>query len=224
MIYKKGFVYHIKEDYFTKVNDDKLMKNKENGNFRPTYYCIKDDKTGLLWVVPMSSQYDKFKKIVERKIKKYKKCNTIILGNFDGKKSVFLLQNMFPITEKYLDHIHTRNNNPVPVNYKTAKLIEKYVRDLLSLTCKGYKIVFPDIIRLKNIMLKELQNDKSEYKYIDLNKEDFDKIKEKFNFDFSVVTNPKGNGYIIKVQVSDYEKVNTALQNIRNEQNKNLKL
>lgn len=222
MIYKKGFVYHIKEDYFSKVNDDKLMKNKENGNFRPTYYCTKDDKTGLLWVVPMSSQYDKFKKIVERKIKKYKKCNTIILGNFDGRKSVFLLQNMFPITEKYLDHIHTRNNNPVPVNYKTAKLVEKSLKDLLSLTRKGSKIVFTDILRLERIMLQEIQNDKSEYKYIELNKEDLNKIDEKFNF--SVAANPKGNSYIIKVQGSDYEQVNTALQKIRNKQNKNLKL
>lgn len=42
MEYKEGFVYHIKDDFFDKVNDDKLMKNKENGNYRPTYYCFKD--------------------------------------------------------------------------------------------------------------------------------------------------------------------------------------
>ena len=38
MIYSEGYVYHIKDSYFNKVNDNKLMANKENGNFRPTYY------------------------------------------------------------------------------------------------------------------------------------------------------------------------------------------
>lgn len=48
MEYKEGYVYHIKDSYFEKVKDDKLMKNKENGNFRPTFFCLKDEKTSLL--------------------------------------------------------------------------------------------------------------------------------------------------------------------------------
>lgn len=186
------------------------MKNKEDGNYRPTYYCIRDNKTDLLWVIPMSSQYNKYKNIVEKKIEKYKKCNTIVLGEFDGKKSVFLLQNMFPITEKYLDHIHTRNNNPVPVKYKTKKIIENYTKDLLNLTRKGYKIVFPDILRLEKIMLQEI---KSEYKYTRISKKEFDKINHKFNFDYNVVQEPSTNECIIRVKLSDYEKLQLTLQN-----------
>ena len=56
MIYQEGYVYHIKDEYFEKVKDDKLMQNKENGAYRPTFYCLRDEKTGLFWMVPLSSR------------------------------------------------------------------------------------------------------------------------------------------------------------------------
>lgn len=42
MILETGYVYHIKNEYFEFIKDDKLMKNHENGNSRPTYFCIKN--------------------------------------------------------------------------------------------------------------------------------------------------------------------------------------
>ena len=42
---KQGYAYHIKDEYFTMVKDKYLMKNKEDGNYRPTMYCIKDNMT-----------------------------------------------------------------------------------------------------------------------------------------------------------------------------------
>ncbi|MCM1283773.1 MAG: hypothetical protein NC180_08525 [Muribaculaceae bacterium] len=44
MDYREGYVYHIKDEYFMKVNDPNLMQNKENGNYRPTFYCMRDKK------------------------------------------------------------------------------------------------------------------------------------------------------------------------------------
>ena len=37
-----GCLYHIKDSYFDKVNDNGLMINHENGKTRPTYFTIKD--------------------------------------------------------------------------------------------------------------------------------------------------------------------------------------
>ena len=51
---QEGYVYHINDGYFEKVQDDKLMQNKENGTYRPTFFCMRDEKTSLLWMVPMS--------------------------------------------------------------------------------------------------------------------------------------------------------------------------
>ena len=93
------------------------MQNKEGGTYRPTFYCLRDNKTSLLWMVPLSSRVEKFKAIHDKLVAKYGKCLTIVLGEFDGKEAAFLLQNMFPIRDYYLDHIHTRNNNPVPVKH-----------------------------------------------------------------------------------------------------------
>ena len=63
---KPGYVYHIKDYYFETVKDDKLMRNHESGAYRPTYFCLKDVKTGLLWVIPMSSRIDKYQVIIDR--------------------------------------------------------------------------------------------------------------------------------------------------------------
>lgn len=164
MIYQKGYVYHIKDEYFKKANDKNLMINKEKGQYRPTYYCEKDNNTGLIWVVPMSTKYNKFENEVQKKINKYGKCNTIVLGSFDKKKAAFLIQNMFPITEKYLDHIHTRNNRPVPVSHKIQNNIKTFVKEVRALTKRGHKIVFPDIERLEKMMLSELEVEKAKNK------------------------------------------------------------
>ena len=35
-----GYLYHIKDDFFDKINDNGLMINHENGRARPTYFTI----------------------------------------------------------------------------------------------------------------------------------------------------------------------------------------
>ena len=142
MIYQEGYVYHIKDEYFEKVQDGHLMQNKENGTYRPTFYCLRDEKTSLLWMVPLSSRVQKYK---------------TVLGEFDGKEAAFLLQNMFPVRDYYLDHIHTRNNNPVPVKHILHKEISTNMKRLRQLHARGKKVVFPDIDRLEQLMLTEIQ-------------------------------------------------------------------
>ena len=65
---KPGYVYHIKDSYFEVAQDDKLMRNHESGSYRPTYLCLKDEKTGLLWVIPMSNRVEKYQSVI---IKRY---------------------------------------------------------------------------------------------------------------------------------------------------------
>ena len=74
MIYQEGYVYHIKDEYFEKVQDDNLMQNKEGSTYRPTFYCLRDNKTSLLWMVPLSSRVEKFKAIHDKQVHKYGKC------------------------------------------------------------------------------------------------------------------------------------------------------
>ena len=48
MILETGYVYHIKNEYFEFVKDERLMKNHENGNTRPTYLCIRNKNSQIL--------------------------------------------------------------------------------------------------------------------------------------------------------------------------------
>ena len=105
----------------------------------------------------MSTRVEKYQIIYEKQKKKYGKCLTVVMGKFDGKQAAFLLQNMFPITEKYINHIHTKNGNPVPVSRSISKEIRSNLQQIRILVDKGKNIVFPDIKRLERIMINELE-------------------------------------------------------------------
>ena len=64
---QQGYSYHIKDEFFDLVQDKYLMSNKEQGNYRPHYYAIQDRKNPkLYWMIPISSQAEKYKGIVEK--------------------------------------------------------------------------------------------------------------------------------------------------------------
>lgn len=155
----RGHVYHIKEEYFEKVNDTTLMRNHENGKARPTYFCIKNENTNILWFIPMSSKVEKYKQIRNLKISKYGNCDTILIKKFMGKESVFLLQNMFPTIEKYVDHNHIVNGEETKVINQVANEIESVFNKVMKLVEKGKKIIFTDVEKDMKIMLDELKED-----------------------------------------------------------------
>ena len=64
---KTEYIYHIKDEFFDKINDKGLTINHENGRTRPTYFTIKDKD--VLWFIPLSSKVDKYSKIINQKIK-----------------------------------------------------------------------------------------------------------------------------------------------------------
>ncbi len=130
---KEGYVYHIKNSYFELVNDNKLMKNHEGNATRPNYFCVKMKDSNFLWFIPMSSKVEKYKTIIDNKIKKYKKCDTIVIGNYRGKNHVFLIQNMFPITSVYIDHIDTVQGRALQVPTETRNIILEKVNKIFKL-------------------------------------------------------------------------------------------
>ena len=143
---KPGYVYHIKDTYFDAAKDDMLMRNYEGGAYRPTYYCIKDEKTGLLWVIPMSGRIDKYRAIIEKDTARYGSCIKILVARYGDGQSAFLLQNMFPIIPKYIDHVHTVAGMPMAVNIVVQEEITKRFKEIRRLYARGIKMVFTDII------------------------------------------------------------------------------
>ena len=154
-----GYLYHIKDEFFDIVNDENLMTNHERGKKRPTYFTIKDKD--ILWFIPLSSKVDKYKKVVSKKIKKYGVCNSILIRDILGNESAILIQNAFPTLEKYIDHVHTVSNMPLFVGSDLKKEITNNFKQLLGYKKRGINLFFPDIDKLKQMMLDELKEDLS---------------------------------------------------------------
>lgn len=134
------------------------MSNKEYGKYRPHYYAIKDAKNnGLYWMIPISSQTEKFERVIQKKIEKYGKCNTIIIGKFAGKQNAFLIQNAFPIISKYFAHVHVIENKPVQIHKELAKKLQTNLKDVLALRKRGINLFFADIDRIMELMIKEME-------------------------------------------------------------------
>lgn len=92
-----GF-YIIDDLFFKKFNDPFLKGNKSEN--RPHYYCFKDTNEGLYWIIPLSSRINKYQKIINQRLKNHKPCDILHICTLsNGKQSVFLIQDMFPITQ-----------------------------------------------------------------------------------------------------------------------------
>jgi len=163
MIISEGYFYHISDTYFSEVNKPTLMSNKENGGYRPHYLAVKDvTNPDIFWMIPVSSRYAKFSAIYEKQVQKYKRCTKIVLGKCGGWDAAYLIQNAFPITADYFDHIHTSQGQPLTLHSTTAKLIVKNLNDNLRLHKRGVNLFFADIDRLYAIMNTHLTTIKAQ--------------------------------------------------------------
>lgn len=125
---------------------------------RPCFYSFVDKDTGLFWLVPISSKVDKYKNTYQDKVSKYGKCDTICFGYVMGKERAFLIQNMCPVSEKYIvdEYINPYDNLPVIIDERKEREIKERVKSVLSFVRRGHKfLVFPDILRIEAELLKE---------------------------------------------------------------------
>ena len=82
---------------------DPYLKGNKVGN-RPHYYCLEDKSIGIYWMIPLSSRIDKYRRIMKIKEKAGKPCDILhIVKLDDSRESAFLIQDMFPITEEYIE-------------------------------------------------------------------------------------------------------------------------
>ena len=148
---ERGF-YIIKDQFFKDMNDMYLKGNKEAN--RPHYYCFKEEKVGLYWMIPLSSKVEKYKRIMNQKIERKKPCDIIHIIKLDnGKESAFLIQDMFHITEKYIERKYTIANNHLTVTSEHSAIeIEKKAKKVMNMLKKGIKFTptQPDILKIMN--------------------------------------------------------------------------
>ena len=78
-----------------------------------------------------------------------------MFGEFLEKDCVFLIQNMFPITKKYIANKYIKDKTPVKIDKKLEEEITRKFNEVLKLVRKGRKgIVFPDVLKIEKLLLK----------------------------------------------------------------------
>ena len=135
---KTGF-YVIKENFFEEMSDPYLKGNK-SGN-RPHYYCFEDKSTEMYWMIPLSSRVEKYKRIMEDREQEGKPCDIIHIAKLDnGRESVFLIQDMFPIIDSYIERQYTiAGNHLMLTSEHNAKEIERKAKKVMGMLKKGVK-------------------------------------------------------------------------------------
>ncbi len=147
---KKNGFYIIKDTFFEDMADPYLKGNKA-GN-RPHFYCFEDAKTGIYWMIPLSSQIDKYKQIMKKKEKAGKPCDIIhIVRLDDSRESAFLIQDMFPISERYIDREYTiAGNHLMLTSEHVVKEVEQKARKVMGMLKHGVKFTptQPDVMSI----------------------------------------------------------------------------
>lgn len=146
---KTGF-YIIKDKFFEDMKDPYLKGNKA-GN-RPHYYCFEDASNGIYWMIPLSSHIDKYRLIMGKKEKAGKPCDILhIVKLDDSRESVFLIQDMFPITEEYIEREYTiAGNHLMLTSEHTAREIEQKAKKIMGMLKRGIKLTptQPDVMAI----------------------------------------------------------------------------
>ena len=146
---RTGF-YIIKDKFFEDMSDPYLKGNKAES--RPHYYCFEDTATGIYWMIPLSSRIDKYRRIMDRKEKSGKSCDIlhiVKLGN--SRESAFLIQDMFPITEDYIEREYTiAGNHLMLTSEHTVREIEQKARKVVGMLKRGIKFTptQPDVMAI----------------------------------------------------------------------------
>lgn len=161
LIMNSGYFYYITDQYFIDFPDEKLMKNKETilgqAHDRPCFFAFQDSSTTLYWMIPFSSQIAKYRSYYTQKLQLYHRCDTIVFGNVLGHEKAFLIQNMCPVTPKYIknQYMDRLSNLPVKIDGKLEKTLITKAKKVLALYRKGFPLIFPDILKIEAALLAQ---------------------------------------------------------------------
>lgn len=155
-----GYFYFIAPQFFKDFPIATLMHNHETkfsqNHNRPCYYAIKGEGN-IKWLIPISSKVNKFKRIYNDKVKKYGKCDTIVFADVLGQERAFLIQNIFPVTDKYiLNQYIDGMNKPVMIDGVSERKITQKAKKVLTLQRNGKNLIFGDVLQIEKELLDSI--------------------------------------------------------------------
>ena len=148
----KGKFYFLSDEYCNKFSKHGVMVNKETTSDglhrRPCFYAIQDIKNeSIYWMIPISSQIEKYRSLLEEKLKRYRVYDGLEFGYVQGREAAFLLQNICPVTEKYIveKYIDERTGKDVSIPNDLMRKIDAKAKKIMNKYYQGTKIVITDL-------------------------------------------------------------------------------
>ena len=93
-------LYKINDKYYQDFPHEKHIEIK---NGRPFYYVI-EDRSGIYWFIPLSTQVDEFKEKINKEEEKrgIGNCLMFHIGIVANREMVFRICDMIPVTDEYI--------------------------------------------------------------------------------------------------------------------------
>ena len=145
---KKFLADNSDSDYMQSIEWN-IIRNEKTKYF--IYYVENEE---IIWFVPISSKVDKYKTIYENKKKTRKKVYNFVFGKVLGKEKAFLIQNIFPTTEEFIESKYQNKMQDVEITETLKQKIIVTSMNVIKLAKKGINIPFYDITEMKNILLE----------------------------------------------------------------------
>ena len=83
-----------------------------------------------------------------------KKVYNFVFGKVLGKEKAFLIQNIFPTTEIYIESKYQAKQQDVEITETLKKEVIETSMNVIKLAKKGINIPFYNILEMKDILLK----------------------------------------------------------------------
>lgn len=140
-------LYTVCDKYFEDFKSEWFCSNKSEN--RP-YFVSFVDKNNIIWLIPLSSQIANYKKKIEEDERKHKICLFYHIGKIMGEERVFLIGNMFPVTDEYIKKPYTFSGiHYVIKNGYLVKELKKRARKYLVLAEQGKLNPNVDILSIR---------------------------------------------------------------------------
>ena len=158
-----GKLYFIKDEFYERFRDCGLLENKEtidgHEHYRRCCYLFKfvHEDSDIYWMIPISSKVSKYNAEYEKSMTKYGMCDNISFGYILGEECAFLPQNLFPITEQYINNVYIDKNTSLPITIPADLMSElnRKARKKIRYNQQGKTFGMTNITRIYD----ELQRD-----------------------------------------------------------------
>lgn len=150
----------LSDAYFERFPSPVMMQNKYES--RPYYLAVREEN-GIVWLIPLSSQVDKYRRaILASEAKRGKNtCIYQYICRVKGKDSVFLIGDAIPVTDSYIVRPFTVGGKPFVVQDKIdIKAIQSRFAKYLSLVRQGKLIPCIDVLSIEKELLTDLNTSK----------------------------------------------------------------